>query len=116
MGKLLNIKYGCIHGTYWMYYGVAGSFASAFLLARGYSNAEIGIILAVGNILAVFLQPLIADLADRSKSSPYRSYPAFCGSAHGADGTALCDEAEIRRLVGSIYVHYGVDDNPAAPV
>ena len=67
MGKLLNIKYGCIHGTYWMYYGVAGSFASAFLLARGYSNAEIGIILAVGNILAVFLQPLIADLADRSK-------------------------------------------------
>ena len=67
MGKLLNIKYGCIHGTYWMYYGVAGSFASAFLLARGYSNAEIGIILAVGNILAVFLQPLVADLADRSK-------------------------------------------------
>ena len=64
---MLNIKYGCIHGTYWMYYGVAGSFASAFLLARGYSNAEIGIILAVGNILAVFLQPLIADLADRSK-------------------------------------------------
>lgn len=67
MEKLLNIKYGCIHGTYWMYYGIAGSFASAFLLARGYSNAEIGIILAVGNILAVFLQPLVADLADRSK-------------------------------------------------
>ncbi|MGN1334527.1 MAG: MFS transporter [Anaerovoracaceae bacterium] len=67
MEKLLNIKYGCIHGTYWMHYAVAGSFASAFLLARGYSNAEIGIILAVGNILAVFLQPLIADMADRSK-------------------------------------------------
>lgn len=67
MGKLLNVKYGCIHGTYWMYYGVACSFASAFLLARGYSNAEIGLILAVGNILAVFLQLLIADLADRSR-------------------------------------------------
>ena len=67
MGKLLNIKYGCIHGTYWMYYAIAGSFASAFLLARGYSNSEIGIILAAGNVLAVFLQPLIADLADRSK-------------------------------------------------
>lgn len=67
MEKRLNIKYGCIHGTYWMYFGVVGSFASAFLLAKGYSNAEIGLILAVGNILAVFLQPLIADLADRSK-------------------------------------------------
>ena len=67
MEKLLNIKYGCIHGTYYMYYGVVGSFASAFLLAKGCTNAEIGIILAVGNILAVFLQPLIADFADRSK-------------------------------------------------
>ena len=67
MEKLLNIKYGCIHGTYWMYFGISASFASAFLLAKGYSNAEIGLILAVGNILAVFLQPLIADLADRSK-------------------------------------------------
>lgn len=67
MEKRLNIKYGCIHGTYWMYFGVVGSFASAFLLAKGYSNAEIGLILAAGNILAVFLQPLIADLADRSK-------------------------------------------------
>ena len=67
MGKLLNIKYGCIHGTYWMYYAIAGSFASAFLLARGYSNSEIGIILAAGNVLAVFLQPLIADVADRSR-------------------------------------------------
>ena len=67
MEKLLNIKYGCIHGTYCMYYGVVGSFASAFLLAKGCTNAEIGIILAVGNILAVFLQPLIADFADRSK-------------------------------------------------
>ena len=48
MEKLLNIKYGCIHGTYYMYYGVVGSFASAFLLAKGCTNAEIGIILAVG--------------------------------------------------------------------
>ena len=67
MGKLLNIKYGGLHGTYWMYYGIATSFASVLLLARGYSNGEIGIILAVANVAAVFLQPLVADFADRSK-------------------------------------------------
>ena len=49
-----------------MIYGVVSSFASVFLLARGYSNSQIGLTLAAGNILAVVLQPLIADLADRS--------------------------------------------------
>lgn len=67
MGKLLNIKYGGLHGTYWMFYAIVTSFASAFLLARGYNNGEIGIILAVANVAAVFLQPVIADFADRSK-------------------------------------------------
>lgn len=65
--KILNIGYGNIFASYWMFYGVANAFASAFLLAKGYSNAEIGIILAVGSVMAVFLQPIMADLADRSK-------------------------------------------------
>ena len=67
MNKLLNIEYSCIHGTYWMYYGVISSFASVFLLAKGFSNWNIGVTLAVANVLAVVLQPLIADLADRAK-------------------------------------------------
>ena len=52
-----------------MIYGVVGSFASVFLLARGYSNSEIGVILAVANVVAVVLQPLVADFADRSKKA-----------------------------------------------
>ncbi len=67
MEKLLNFEYACIHGTYWMIYGIVSSFASVFLLARGYSNSEIGIILAAANITAVVLQPVIADYADRSE-------------------------------------------------
>ena len=67
MKIILNIEYSCIHGTYWMFYGVVCSFASVFLLDRGYSNSDIGIILAVANVLAVFMQPILADLADRSK-------------------------------------------------
>lgn len=67
MKKLLNFEYACIQGTYWMVYGVVGSFASVFLLARGYSNSEIGLILAVGNVLAVVMQPPLADFADRTR-------------------------------------------------
>jgi len=67
MEKRLNVSYACIQATYWMVYAVVGSFASVFLLARGYSNSEIGVILAVANVVAVVLQPIIADFADRSK-------------------------------------------------
>ena len=67
MNKLLNFECACIQGTYWMVYSIVSSFASVFLLSRNYSNTEIGIILAVANVVAVILQPLAADLADRSK-------------------------------------------------
>lgn len=67
MKKILNAEYGGIHATYWMAYAVISSFASAYLLDRGYTNSEIGLILAVGSIVAVFLQPFMADFADRTK-------------------------------------------------
>ena len=50
-----------------MYYGVISSFSSAFLLDKGYTNSEIGIILAAASVISVFLQPALADIADRSK-------------------------------------------------
>lgn len=66
MKKLLNLEYAGIHGAYWMFYGVISSFASVFLLAKGFSNWHIGLVLAVANVLAVVMQPLVADIADRS--------------------------------------------------
>lgn len=65
--RILNIEYGCIFGAYWMIYGIISSFASVFMLDKGFSNSRIGITLAVANVLAVVMQPIIADLADRSK-------------------------------------------------
>ncbi len=67
MDRKLNLHYAGVHGAYWMIYGVIGSFSSVFLLGRGFSNTEIGIMLALCNVLAVISQPLLADTADRSK-------------------------------------------------
>ena len=50
-----------------MIYAVVSSFASVFMLAKGYTNAQIGMTLAAANILAVVLQPVTANLADRSE-------------------------------------------------
>ncbi len=67
MGKILNSGYGAIFGSYWVIYAVVSSFASVFMLAKGYTNSQIGITLAAANVLAVVMQPLIADFVDRSR-------------------------------------------------
>ena len=63
----LNSEYAGIFGTYWIFYCVISSFCSAYLLDIGYSNSEIGIILAVASVVSVFMQPALANIADRSK-------------------------------------------------
>lgn len=65
--RQMNIEYAALQGSYWMAYCMVLSFASVFLLARGYSNSEIGVVLALSNVLALLLQPLAAELADKSK-------------------------------------------------
>ena len=50
-----------------MIYAIAGSFASVFMLAKGYSNMHIGITMAAANLLALGLQPFVADHMDRAK-------------------------------------------------
>jgi len=73
MKRILNLEYGTIQGTYWMYYSVIISFSSVFLLGKNYTNSEIGMILALSSILAVLLQMLLANIVDRSqKISPIR--------------------------------------------
>ena len=63
----LNSEYAGIFGAYWMFYGVISSFCSAYLLDIGYTNSEIGIILAVASVVSVFMQPALANISDRSK-------------------------------------------------
>jgi len=50
-----------------MIYGITGSFASVFMLAKGYDNMHIGITLAAANLLALGLQPFVADHMDKAK-------------------------------------------------
>jgi PPP family 3-phenylpropionic acid transporter len=72
MKRMLNLAYGAVQGTYWMYYGAIMSFASVFLLGKHYTNSEIGVILAAASILAVILQPILADAADKSRKVSLR--------------------------------------------
>lgn len=64
--KKLNIYYSFLQITYWVTSAVVFCFTTVFLQFRGYSNYEIGIVFAVGNIIGFVSQPLIAGYVDRS--------------------------------------------------
>ncbi len=64
--KSLTVKCSGLQGLYWMSFCSVYSFASVFLLSQNFKNHQIGILLAVSNIAAVFLQPAIGSLADRT--------------------------------------------------
>ncbi len=64
--KELNIDYSLLQITYWVTSAVVFCFTTVFLQFRGYSNYEIGIVFALGNIIGFVIQPLIAGYVDRS--------------------------------------------------
>ena len=62
----INILYSFLHFLYWAAVCAANGFASIYLLDKGFSNSQIGITVAIGNILGVILQPLFASIADKT--------------------------------------------------
>ncbi len=64
--RSLTARYALHQAFYWMAYCGLFSFAAAYLLQRGFDTAQVGVILALANLLSCLLQPLAASLADRS--------------------------------------------------
>ncbi len=77
----LNVRYTAMQLPYWMGYSVLMTFASVFLLNRGFTNGQIGLILALANLLAALFQPFIAAFADRSKHLTLSQITILLGSA-----------------------------------
>lgn len=74
MKKSLNFRYTIQQIVYWAAAAGVVSFASAFLLAKGFRASQVGIFLACGNLLSCTLQPVLADRADRSGPQLIRGY------------------------------------------
>ena len=62
----INAEYALIQGLYWVLYCIILGFSSVYLLDKGYTNSQIGVILAVGFLTSVILQQYVAALADKA--------------------------------------------------
>lgn len=65
--KKLNTNYSLLQMAYWVTSAVLFCFTTVFLQFRGYSNYEIGIVFAAGNIIGFVIQPIIAGYIDRTQ-------------------------------------------------
>lgn len=65
--KKLTIQYAFVQGGYWASFCATYGFATVFLISRGFNASQIGVAIAVANVMAVFLQPTFATIADSSK-------------------------------------------------
>ena len=65
MKKSLTFQYTFHQMAYWATAAGIVSFATAFLLQKGFAASTVGILLASGNLLSCAFQPILADRADR---------------------------------------------------
>ena len=65
MKKNLTLRYTMQQCAYWAAAAGVVSFATAFLLEKGFAASYIGILLACGNLLSCGAQPVLAGIADR---------------------------------------------------
>lgn len=65
MKKNLTLRYTVQQCAYWAAAAGVVSFATAFLLEKGFAASHIGILLACGNLLSCGTQPMLASVADR---------------------------------------------------
>ena len=57
--KNLTPIYAFIQGVYWMNFAAIMGYSGFYLLGSGFSNTEIGIIIAIAGILSAVLQPVL---------------------------------------------------------
>jgi len=63
--QFYTFRYTLINILYFMSFCTVHAFAAVYLLDKGFSNTEIGILLAVANIFSALLQPYVAGLIDK---------------------------------------------------
>lgn len=82
-------RYTVLQGVYWMVYCILVSFSSVYLLARDFSNTQIGLLIGISSVLSALLQPVAASIADRSRRFSLQQFSALLTGVMAVGGAAL---------------------------
>lgn len=84
-----TVHYTAIQGSYWACYCCIITFSSVYLLSRGFTNSQIGVLISLAGVLSALLQPLVSRIADGLKRMPLRQFCALLVAAQLAAGLLL---------------------------
>ncbi len=99
----LGFQYSILQGSYWAALCAVCSFATVFLLAKGFDSARIGVLIAAGNLMGVLLQPYFASAADGGKSIGLHRMTASLGVLAAAALALQCLGPQSGLMVASLF-------------
>ncbi len=70
--RRLNLHYMVMQAGYWAMFASIVAFQSPLLLARGFTNTEIGLVVAIRCGAGILCQPLLGGFADRNPHVPLK--------------------------------------------
>ncbi|MBO4679606.1 MAG: MFS transporter, partial [Lachnospiraceae bacterium] len=102
--KNWSLRYTLINVFYFVAFATIHGFATVFLLSRGFTNTEVGVALAVSNILSVAGQPIIAGIVDKSERVTNRRVLMVSAAVMLIGAIGLCFLHGPKALVFGLYV------------
>ena len=84
-----TLRFCLIQGLFWGSFGCVFAFSSVYLLAKGFTNSQVGYILSAGSAVSVIMQPVVGSFVDKSKKMLLRSIPVILSAIAIGICTAL---------------------------
>lgn len=103
-GKFWNIRYSAINALYFAAFCGVHEFASVYLLAHHFTNMQIGVILALANIISAVVQPVAAAFIDRGKGLTNRNVSVFCTAVMVLLSFMLLKLTDARAVIFVVYI------------
>ncbi|MBR6307578.1 MAG: MFS transporter [Lachnospiraceae bacterium] len=102
--KNWTLRYTLINVFYFVAFATIHGFAAVFLLSRDFSNTEVGIALALANILSVIGQPIVAGIVDRSSLVTNRRVLMAAAAIMLFGSLALCFISAPKPVIFALFV------------
>ena len=100
----LTLNYVAVQMGMWMMYAPLMGYTSVFLLAKGFSNTEVGIISGLGCIVSAVLQAAVSGYADKEKSKSVKAILILLVTMQiGLSGVLLALGSNFVLIIGIIF-------------
>lgn len=101
--KNRTVGYSAVQGFFWTGYAGIMGFCSVYLLYAGFSNSQVGLLIAAAGLLSALLQPVAASYADRPGGIPLKWIVFLTGAVNLTCGLVMCLAGRDRIAAGMCY-------------